>query len=521
MTAGPWLLAIQERAAAGHKMIRLRSEFTENGRLLLTPTLQRSWVHFKEIVDRINESPREGAVAIRGSSFEETVLYNLLPLMVDRPVFTSGFQKVGGVYPILRGSRRNDARTNEKLQRMYDIRFVVTSTRDEKQPEEWPERMEKIHANRFWELREVPEDFGLLDPVPTELVLFVGSEREWAALMKTWLRYFRKEKSSPPWIVNTTHSGVSEGDLLALEPYLEALILGEGAQAPALLADLPMLRFEGGQEADRLRFLRELEKVVVVESGAALPEVAQKLIEGSRAQEVFSVRNPGPETPLLLKRAFYRGWEVEIDDNRTPVFRISPGLQMILMPPGEHVLRWSYRGPNGWLWGKVAFSSGLALALALWWRDRRRSVPPRPVSHSSESTGSHGRLSPWHFASSAAWGGLILVLAQQTYSEVYLKRPVAIRPPGGSYVVEPYKASRLDVHWNYVLGIPAEDQSFRVEIAESADFEKVLKSQEVSRNQARFKRSEFDPGEYYYRVRLQAGDHHYAWTRPIRFLVEN
>lgn len=512
-----WFSAARERTFAAERLSKVRSQYTRNGELVLRPTLERTWVQLKHVVDRMNESPRAGSIGVRGSSFLETVLYNLLPLMTDRAVFTSGFQKVGGVYPLLRGMRKDDVRTNADLQRLFNVRFIVTYADDDQAPKEWPETTRLVHENRFWQLREVQGDFGALDPLPRELIGFVGSEREWAAMMKKWLPAYRKAGPALPWIVNFEHSGLAPEDLARLRPYLRAVISIKAEEVPAAFADLETLHYDNPEAFDPIQLMRKLAKDRPRRETAA---IAQEVLESSRAQESFRVRGAAEEVPLLFKRAFYRGWEARIDGRETTVFRVSPGMQMILLPPGEHELSWAYQGPNRWAWAKGAFCLGLLLALALRWGERvlpaLRAASPVPASPRPPPS-----RRPLALVPRAAWCVLIGVLLYQTWSEAVLRRPVPIRPPGGRYAVEPYKDSRLDVFWNYVVGIPTEEQTFTVEIARRPDFQEVVASQQVSRNKARFKRKEFEPGQYFYRVRLEADGQSYAWTRPIQFEVLN
>ena len=58
---------------------------------------------------------------------EDSVLYNILPLMVDRLVFICGFEVVGGIYDLLLHKFRGPLRDNYAIQKLFNIRYVVNS----------------------------------------------------------------------------------------------------------------------------------------------------------------------------------------------------------------------------------------------------------------------------------------------------------------------------------------------------------------------------------------------------------
>jgi hypothetical protein len=390
---------------------------------------------------------------------------------------------------------------------------VVSSPLYERRRQEWPATMRTVHSSPFWELSEVQGQFGAIEPVEGDVVAFVGSEEEWAGLMLSWLSVFRDQGDVLPWVVNLTHAGVDASAIQRLRPFVRAVVVGEGAQVPEGLGEAPTVGLSA-LRGDPLRAWRE--KGIGGPGGWAERVPAGFDLEVTRAdrgEDRFLARNAGPERLLLLKRAFYRGWEARIDGERTPIFRVSPGLQLILLPPGEHRISWSYRGPNGWPWTRGAFVGGLVAAALLQLRHRRQ-LRLRGLSPALSPGG-------WRLPPSVRQvprllaATFVLVLAYRTYTEAYLGRPVLITPPAGQYVVD----SSLRFYWNSVVGVPPKEQRFRVQIAATPGFEQPLVSKEVSENRAAFDRGQLAKGAYYYRVRLETNGTAYAWTRPARFVI--
>jgi hypothetical protein len=210
---------------------------------------------------------------------------------------------------------------------------------------------------------------------------------------------------------------------------------------------------------------------------------------------------------------YYRGWQAFIDNRQTPIYRISPGLQMVLLPAGTHEVTWRYTGPNNWRWAVTGFWIALAGIAALVLSGKRRPVA---VIASRKGAGEAGK----------AKSGLVLrnvpvmislvfigVFVVKVVSEAYYRIPVTIRPQQGQVLSEGME----DFFWNNVIGIPKDRQRFRLEIATDPEFQDILVTRDAEGNKERF-RDLFKPGgTYYYRIRLEVDGKPFAWSRPIVF----
>lgn len=90
------------------------------------------------------------------------------------------------------------------------------------------------------------------------------------------------------------------------------------------------------------------------------------------------------EAIVVIRNAWDTGWRATVDGRPAPVLRTDYFLQGVPVPAGRHEIRLTYREPaiglglalSGWIWAGFG-----ALAVATWWRARRRSrgggAPPR------------------------------------------------------------------------------------------------------------------------------------------------
>jgi len=355
---------IYERTKTARSRVDLRNVYTTNGELTIREKLNQEWRDFENVVQPLKTDMTEGAVAAFPLEHEDSVLYNLLPLMTDRSVFICGFERVGGLYDLLLKKFRTDLRDNYQFQKLFDIRYVVNSPHHRKVKMEWHDSVETLYENKFWELIRVKGDFGFIESIPKNLVGFVGKEEAWWELMRVWLTALKNGDDSIPWIINLTHSGLTTSDIEKIKPFIGYLMVGKGFRAPDTLSGMKRVFYDPlGTQGKKLskKDLSFLSHQADRRQKVIGPLEFEKM-RGGRDLEVFRVKTDEPVTPLVFKRAFYRGWRAEIDHKETTIYRVSPGLQLILVPRGQHFITWIYTGPNNWAWAWIGFLLGFVVA---------------------------------------------------------------------------------------------------------------------------------------------------------------
>ena len=369
--------AVYERTESGKKLIDVRNIYTRNGSLELREKMNNEWRVFNTVVEELKTSDKSGNIAAFPAGFHDGSLYNLLPHMVGRPVFISGFEKVGGLYSILLGTFRAALRDNYHLQKLFNIRFVVNSPHRRKLEMKWHNSIRPIIKNRYWELVEVQGKFGDFEPIPLNFFGFIGSERTWARLMELWLRAVMGGEKSLPWIINMNHSSLAEGDVHRIKPYVKKLILESGFGVPDVLGDMEVRSYEAlGRNAISKLKIDLHNKRALDDFRASSGQFKYDVIKKTRTEETFKVNVGSRSMPLLFKRAFYRGWKARIDGEETPIYHVSPGLQMILVSEGKHILNWHYTGPNNWRWAAAAFWFSIIFSSLLIWGKNLKFLLP-------------------------------------------------------------------------------------------------------------------------------------------------
>lgn len=152
---------------------------------------------------------------------------------------------------------------------------------------------------------------------------------------------------------------------------MKVLILGDNSSSPDILTDIEHVRYnELGRDAvDKLKNLYADEETDGLKNTPSF-DFQYEALKLSRFMETFRVNIGERLMPLLFKRTFYRGWEAKIDGEKTPIYRISPGMQMVLVPQGKHIINWQYTGPNHWLLARAAFCLAIILSGVLLWKKR-------------------------------------------------------------------------------------------------------------------------------------------------------
>lgn len=73
---------------------------------------------------------------------------------------------------------------------------------------------------------------------------------------------------------------------------------------------------------------------------------------------------------LIRSEAWAPGWKAYIDGNETELLRVDCALQGVIIPAGEHSVKFSYQ-PFGWMWGWGGFSAAVAITLIPLWLKRK------------------------------------------------------------------------------------------------------------------------------------------------------
>ena len=502
-----------ERTVAAKRLIDVRNIYTDNGKLAMKPGIVREWAEFQSVVDQLEVSGEAGNVMGFPQLHNDSVLYNLLPLMVDRQVFICGFEVVGGIYDLLLHKFRGPLRDNYPVQKLFNIRYVVNSPFHRKVPMTWHENTELLFKTNFWEMVRVTGEFGDFELVPTSLVGFFGTEREWQALMEQWLRRVRDGAQEIPPVVNFSNASLSAEDEQRIAPLVKLVVLGDGAEVSAVLKDVAQLPLERLSEKPVEKILLELKEAARDVGKLELEPLAYETIRADRKEEVFKVTVTDELVPVLFKRMYYRGWRAFLDNTDTPIYRISPGLQMVLVPAGTHELSWRYTGPNNWRWSVTGFWIALAGIAALVMFGMRRPVPVMVKREECDETGKTGSglvLRNIPVMISLVFIGVFVV---KVISEAYFRIPVTVRPQQGQVLSE----GTEDFYWNNVIGIPKSRQRFRLEVATDPEFQDVLVSRDVEGYKERYQELFKPGGTYYYRIRLEVDGKPFKWSRPIVF----
>jgi hypothetical protein len=358
-------------------------------------------------------------------------------------------------------------------------------------------------------------DFGDFDRVPASLAGFYGTEREWQSLMEDWLRRVRDGAKEIPPIVNFSNSSLSAADEQRIAPLINLVVLGDGAEASAALKDVEQLQLERLAEKPVEKILQRLKEKMAGREAVkmALESLEYDVVRADRKEEVFKITVADDLTPVLFKRMYYRGWRAFIDNAETPIYRVSPGLQMVLVPAGTHEVSWRYTGPNNWRWSVTGFWVALGSIAALVLFGMRRPVPGivnRKGGDEADRTGSGLVLRNVPVMISLVFIGVFVV---KVVSEAYLRIPVTIRPQQGQVLT----GGMEDFFWNNVVGIPTGRQRFRLEIATDPEFRDILVTRDATGSKERFQEI-FEPGgSYYYRIRLEVDGKPFEWSRPIVF----
>jgi hypothetical protein len=527
-----WMSAAVERTLMAQQSVDVKKIATLNGDVTTTPNSSRAWRHFQRLVDVINTSKAPGAVSAV-PSFDEVDAYNLLPHMVHRPLFVSAFEDIGGVYQLLFEERRRVLLQDHALQSLLGIRYVISRSGPQGDGP-WPATMENIYSDPYWQLVEVKGAFDEVEALPStaRFVGFVGSETEWGALMLRWLDAYRADVTKVQWIVNIQDA--TPADIERLRPSMSRLIVGEGRLPPVSLGALPVDQLRALMTAAPEALFGRLQGPLTDsppstegESSSDTTRITAIRAEGAGWNATGATFSSSAAlTPVLIKHSFYRSWFIQSDGRDIlPLYRIAPGLQLTLVPAGDHRLTWRYSGPNRGHASSAALIAGLALLLASLalrrlsrfrrgFRTMQRRVLSLGVRLNVPVLSKVRPLLP-----ALIWALFLVRLGWGVFAEAILKVPVTVHPRPEETVPLAAKGA-IDLHWNFVVGMPHERQSFTAEIAKDRDFLDSVKRVRVVGDHFRVPAS-LTPGQsYHYRVRFDGDGKRHTWSPPVRFRVE-
>lgn len=362
-----WLSVLHERHLAARKHVNVRPIHTHNGRFTQRDAMDLQWRQFEPVVESLNRHPEAGRLVGKPHRFEDAVLYNLIPLMVDRPFFSSAFEQLGGVYGLAVGPFRKRLCENYNLQQLFDIRFVLRHPYQQKRPLALHDQLETIVKNQFWQLDRVKGNHRFMEVAASRFIGFFGSETEWAELMELWLHTFADGPEKPMPIINFTHAGLKSRQIQAFRPWVEKVVHGSGRSIDPAFSDKPVTRLSDILTVTTAQMAAFRKKIPSETSKSQEFVFKFEPVEINRRKEQYRLECHHELLPVLVKRAFYRGWEARLDGNMLPIYRVSPGFQLLIIPNGEHHLELIYNGPNNWKYAKISFYSGFgALFLLLW-----------------------------------------------------------------------------------------------------------------------------------------------------------
>ena len=503
--------AYHERTRVAQSMIDVRPGYTRNGEMESGPEMLPHWEAFNHVVATLKEEKTEGNIAAFPQTHEDSVLYNLLPLMVDRPVSISGFETMGGVYDLMLNLFRTDLRNNPHLQQLFNIRYVVNSPHYRGVEMDWHSAARLLYRDKYWEVVKVDGEFGPIQAISPVFAGFTGTEQEWQSLMERWLADVRDSGLKIPFIINFTHANVNEKSISSIAPFLDFIFCGEKADVPEGLAHIPRKSLAGMADP---KIRKTLFESMNKEKPAQTERLNLKfdLLKADRKETEYRINTKNAVTPILFKQAFYRSWEARIDGEKTPIYRVSPGLQLILVPGGDHVLRWRYTGPNHWRIAKLLFGCGVIAAFLLF---LYQTNVLKQAERKMKNNGSPGGFINFifHRVPGLIWIFFLALICYQVVSEVYFKAPVLTHPKEGRVLDQ----SKRTIFWNYVTGIPIEKQWFELQIGKDPDFTKLVLTRKTKKNELYVDGSAIKSGVYYYRLRLIVEGKTYKWKGPIKF----
>jgi hypothetical protein len=98
-----------------------------------------------------------------------------------------------------------------------------------------------------------------------------------------------------------------------------------------------------------------------------IPEVpsgkGKVVFETDEAEDILARTECPLEGLLVLRDSWYPGWQAFIDGKRTPIFRVNGCFRGVIVPAGEHRVRFVYRPVLVYVTGVVSFAATLLIAV--------------------------------------------------------------------------------------------------------------------------------------------------------------
>ncbi len=301
-------------------------------------------------------------------------LYTLVPASIARGNVASPLivNIMGGINQWLHFPPvRSALLWNEALSEMLRIRAVVvnaaTAVAEPGIANTFPRRFDAAG----WSVFSREDAVGPVFFTAARPILVIARQRNWEALCRAWTAQVAAQSPSPalsalPVLVWCNPDWVKRGGPLPvrLEDCQAIVEADEQARAVSLVGEEAVRAFAaaGGVIGETLP---ALDAEGVSGTDAEVVDVQER-----RHRRQVRVRVPS-DGLLVLKSAFYRGWQVRVDGKPAALLAASPGFSACRVEAGERVVEFVYAGASG---GRMGGAVSLAAVLGIVAWELRRVV---------------------------------------------------------------------------------------------------------------------------------------------------
>jgi hypothetical protein len=266
---------------------------------------------------------------------------------------------VGGVNNLVHTTFRKTLWKSRTLTDLFHVNAVITAKQNQ---ESYPlqEQLYRVGLdNGHWivyERKETSQPFHFTDVPP---LLVVGDAAQWQEASRTWLRSVESlaDLQGVTFLLWEMSPRKGRASALLLDSFAAVYLADPGLDPDSFFADGELADYleGGGRIYCRAPLERSDLNCPVIEpdtlpSPEASPRDANSawtlsslFQEEDLHRTTVTVAQPGF---LLLKNAFYRGWSVTVDGRPQRNYSLSPGLNSVHLPAGEHTVEFRYRGAN-------------------------------------------------------------------------------------------------------------------------------------------------------------------------------